>query len=127
MNTRLVIAYVALVLIPIAPLFLAWRKALARRDFLVTSSVATVKLPLLIATASCVCFLLFFLFLKVDSSTTVIYQEPAFIMIVTAFGCSLAAAILPLFGRNPLRPWLAVSGAAVSVVWLYLWAMSAVV
>jgi len=124
MNTTALGIYAVLVLVPALPLLLTWRQALARRDSLAVSSLVTVKLPLAVITASC---LMFFLNLLVQPSTGVRYSDARFRMIVSAFGVSLVMVALSVAGRNPFRWLLTAAATGVAVVWLYLWAMSAVV
>jgi hypothetical protein len=125
MSETAIFIYIALVLVPALPLLLTWRKVLTRRDSLAASSLITVKLPLLVITASS---LLSFVNLLFYSSTKgVRYSEGRFIMIVTAFGVSLGMIPFSVVGkRNPFKWSLIITSAALTVVWLYLWAMSAV-
>ena len=116
--------YIMLVLVPALPLSLTWRQVLTRRDSLAASSPITVKLPLVVITAS---FILFFLNLLFEPSTGVRYSDGKFMMIVTAFGVSLVMIVLSVVGKNPFRWLLTIASAGVTVVWLYLWAMSAAV
>ncbi len=124
MNMTAVGIYIALVLIPALPLLLTWRQVLTRRDSFTSSSSVTVKLPLLAITLSC---LLFYLNLFFESVTGVVYSDRRSLMIVTAFGVSLAMVVLSLAGRNRFRWMLATTAACVSVGWLYIWAIAATV
>jgi hypothetical protein len=124
MNKTAMGIYIVLVLVPALPLSLTWRQVLTRRDSLAASSPVTVKLPLLVITASC---LLFFLNLLLEPSTGVRYSDAKFMMVVTAFGVSLAMIVLSAVGKNPFKWLLTIASAGVTVVWLYLWAMSAAV
>src|SRR5467141_2204240 len=88
--------YYALVFVPALLLLLTWQRILTRRVSLTTSSVVTVKLPLLITTGSGVLFFLVF-----GPATGVHYGDTKLVVIVTAFGVSLAMALLSLLGKRP--------------------------
>jgi len=113
-----------LVLVPLLPLLLAWT-VLTRRNLWAGSGAVTVKLPLLITTGSCLLYFLTLLSVFLPAAGAH-YSDKKFLMIVTTFGVSIAMVPLSLMGKRPFSCLLGIAAGAISLVWLYLWAMSAV-
>jgi hypothetical protein len=124
MNKTMVSIYIAIVLLPSLPLLLIWRQVSTRRDSFATSNAITVKLPLLVTTASC---LLFFLNLVFPPVLGPAYSNRRFGTIWTNLGLTLLMVFFSLRGKDQFKVLLAIAAGAVALVWLYAWGVNAAV
>jgi hypothetical protein len=121
---KMTLIYVVLVLIPTVPLLLAWRQVLIQHDSMFWFGGLTLKLPLLVTTASCLFFLLSLLF---PPALGPAYSNRRFGTIWANLGLTLLMVVLSLRGKNRFKVLVAIAAGAVALVWLYVWGVSAAV
>jgi hypothetical protein len=120
-----VVIYILLFVIPGLPLLMTWHQALTRGDSFSSLPALTCRLPLFFTTAS---FLLFFFGLFAKSAIGPDYSDRRFMTIWSNLALAIVMLVLSLRGKkSPYRTRLATAAAAVALVWLYAWAVSAVV
>ena len=124
MNKTVIIVDIIAVVIPALPLSLAWRQVLTRLDSFASSSVVTVKFPLLATTASCLLLLLDILFPPVFGPA---YSNLRFGTIWANLGLNLLMVVFSLRGKNQFKVLLAIAAGALALVWLYAWGVNAAV